>query len=160
MTSFALRPCALDVVKHCADLRVAQHASEAWHVAFVAAADDCGGPFPDDPEKHVVGMVPRMTGFIMWRRWQPARGKRRAPIRLAFQVRAMAGGALIRIDLPPLRDYIGGCGGVECGRNIQQASINGDERSREQTARYDISKASSQSSCPRARSSHFGFTLM
>ena len=89
MTSFALRPCALDVVKHCADLRVAQHASEAWHVAFVAAADDCGGPFLDDPEKHVVGMVPRMTGFIMWRRWQPARGKRRAPIRLAFQVRAV-----------------------------------------------------------------------
>merc|ERR1711965_13506 len=75
---FAFRPCALDEVENGADLRVAQHVCEAGHVTLVSATDDGGGTLLDDAEQDLVG--------------------------LALQISAVAGGALICIDLPSLRD--------------------------------------------------------
>lgn len=104
IAAFALRPCALDIVENGTDLRIAQHVCEAGHVALVAAADDGGGAFLDDPEQDLVGMVPCVAALVVRRCWQPAGCKRRVPVGLALQVRAVAGGALIYIDLASLRD--------------------------------------------------------
>ena len=94
------------------DLRVAQRVGEARHVTLVAATDDGGSAFLYDAEQHIVGMVPSVAVGIMRRRRQPSGRKRRAPVGLALQIRAMAGGAPIDIDLPTLRNYFLGC---RCG---------------------------------------------
>lgn len=142
VSALALWPCALDVVENGADVRVAQHVCEAGHVALVSAADHGGGAFPNDAEQDIVRMVPGVAaGVVGWRR-QPAGRKRRAPARLALQFRAVAGGALIRIDLASLRDDVRRRHGGGCGTGITPASKDReDHTSDDQTDHDSISES-------------------
>ncbi len=64
------------------------------------------GTLLDDAEQHLIGMVPGVAAFVVRRCGEPTRGKRRAPVRLPFQIRAVARRALIRIDLSALLDHL------------------------------------------------------
>ncbi len=100
----AWRPGALDVGEHGDDLGIAQYVPEPCHVAPVAAADDGFGPVLGDLEQQGVGMMPGVPSRVMRRRGKEPLCIRDAPVGLAFEVCAVAGGAMVRIDRAAVGD--------------------------------------------------------
>lgn len=134
------------------DVRIAQYTIEAGHVALVSATDDGAGAFLDDPEQDLVGMVLCVSALVVRRCGQSAGCKRRAPVGLALQVRAVAGGALIRMDLASLRDDVRRRHGGGCATSITPAGKDReDHTSHDQTGPDSISKRFWQEVCPRSR---------
>ena len=74
------------------------------HVALIAPSDDGRCTLLDDAEQHLIGMVPGVAALVVRRCGQPTGGRRRAPVRLPFEIRTVARRALIRIDLSALLD--------------------------------------------------------
>ncbi len=82
------------------------------------------------------------AALVVRRCGQSAGCKRRAPVGLALQVRAVAGGALICIDLASLRDDVRRRYGGGCVTGITPASKDReDHTSDDQTAPDSISES-------------------
>jgi DNA-binding transcriptional LysR family regulator len=151
IAAFALRPRALDIVENGANIRIAQQVCEAGHVALVPATDDCGGAFLDDPEQDLVGMVPCVAALVVRRCGQSTRGKPLAPVGLALQICAVAGGALICIDLASLRDDVRRRYGGGCGTGITPACKGREDHTSDDKANPDsISESFSQDVYPQS----------
>src|SRR5207245_8962013 len=58
-----------------------------------------------DAEEHAVRVMPGVAALIVRRRWQAAVRQAGAPVRLPFQLRAVAGGAVLRIDFCTGADF-------------------------------------------------------
>lgn len=98
MSALPVRPGGFNVVENDADFRVTQHITKARHVAFIAPADHRGRSVARYAEQDIVAVVPGVAGCIMGRRWQPAIGSGATPVGLAFEVRPMAGSAILLIE--------------------------------------------------------------
>lgn len=122
VSALSFRPGTLDKSEDSPDLGVAQGIGKTRHVALIAPPDDRGCTLLDDAEQHLIGMVPGVAALVVRRCGQPTRGKRRAPVRLPFQIRAMARRALIRIDLSTLLDDLRGCRSGRSGTGVMPSS--------------------------------------
>src|SRR6266851_6919700 len=102
----ARTPVALDVRQHGPDFIVGELAAERRHVAMVVRRRvGRHEPALRDAEEHIVRMVPGVAAFIVRRRREAAVRQANAPVRLPFQLRAVAGRALLGIDFPAGADF-------------------------------------------------------
>src|SRR5688572_33001773 len=102
-------PPGLDVGERCPDLGVGQLARERRHVALVILRGVLAGDEAvlGDAEQNVVGMVPGMPTFVVRRRREAAVRQAVAPVRLALELRSMAGGAMSCVNLRAGRRHRG-----------------------------------------------------
>ena len=86
---------------------LAQQLFEGGHVAFEARRGVGAAAELDDGKQQVIGVVPGVpVGVVRWRR-QSAVGKRLAPVRLSFQIGAVARCTALRVHVAPLGDQLG-----------------------------------------------------
>ena len=111
------RPGAFDVRQHRHRVGLAQHATEGGHVALVVgwAVDAGHDAFVDHVNQVVVGVVPGVATLVVRRRWQAAVWPGPPPIGLALELRAMAGGAITRVDRFPALTSAGSSLFSRCG---------------------------------------------
>src|SRR5699024_2629141 len=62
------------------------------------------------------------------------------PVRLPLQVRTVAGGALVRIDLPPLLDFCRCRGGGGCPGLMPSSEDRQDQAAEEQSEPQDVTE--------------------
>src|SRR6266851_5011144 len=102
----ARSPVALDVRQHGPDFIVGELTAERRHVAMVVRRRIGRHETAlRDAEEHLVRMVPGVAAFIVRRRRQAAVRQANAPVRLPFQLRAVAGRAVLRIDFRAGADF-------------------------------------------------------
>src|SRR3989454_84955 len=102
----ARSPVALDVRQDGPDFIVGELAAKTRHVALVARRRiGRHEPALRDAEEHAVRVMPGVAALIVRRRRQAAVGQAGTPVRLPFQLRAVAGGAVLRIDFRTGADF-------------------------------------------------------
>ena len=95
-----LGPMRLDVREDRAYLVSRKLAPERRHVTLIAVPSKRRNhAILNDQKKPLVRVLPRMPGVIVWRRRHPAVRKLVFPVRLPFQLCAVAGRAVFRIEL-------------------------------------------------------------
>ena len=118
-----LRPSALDEGQDGDDFPIREHAVIGGHIRRIAwIIQQALKSELRQPKQHGVVMVPGMSGLVMRRRRQFSVGPPSPPVRLAFQLSAVAARALIRVDLPPERNERGVVPVEECLENAQSMS--------------------------------------
>jgi hypothetical protein len=95
----SIRPATADVGEDVPDIVFAQPVCESGHVTLITLWgvwwDET---VPGDRKQHLERVVPRMTGVVVRRRRKSPAGEAVAPVRLAFEFLAMAGGAVRFVD--------------------------------------------------------------
>lgn len=94
-----LWPCAIDERRNGNDFVVGQGAIIDRHVALVVLSSKPFEPEFRSFKKQLVRMMPCMTGLVVRRRRQPAVGLVVTSVGLAFEIVAVAAGAVFCIDL-------------------------------------------------------------
>ena len=89
----AFWPGAFDIVEDCVNFVVRQYLAENGHVALVTR-DEGSDPLLGDREQLAIGVVPGVATRIVRRGGQSTGVQRPLPVRLAFEVFAMAGRAV------------------------------------------------------------------
>ena len=101
------RPSTFNKGENRPNISVTENALKRWHIAF-KPGPSCRLPAKlCNLEEKLIGMMPRVTGFIMRRGREPARRQRLLPIRLAFEVDAMTRGAMLTINRLASRYLLG-----------------------------------------------------
>ena len=98
-------PAVFDKGQHGPDLGVREHLLISWHGTAIARRGMVFAPVLDEFKQPLVGMVPGVAALIVRRRWQAAVRQAGTPVRLPFQLRAVAGGAVLRIDFRTGADF-------------------------------------------------------
>src|SRR5207253_9769294 len=100
------RPVAFDEREHCPHLIVRELAAKRRHVALIARwGIRRHQPILDDDEEHMVGVMPGVAAVVMRWRGPAAIGQAFLPVGLPFEVGAVAGGALLRVDRAAERHF-------------------------------------------------------
>src|SRR5712691_3283077 len=103
----ARSPVALDERQDSPDFIVGELTAETRHVALVIRRRvGRHEPALRDAEEHAVRVVPGVAAFIVRRRREAAARQAHAPVRLPFQLRAVADRAVLRIDFPAGADFL------------------------------------------------------
>jgi hypothetical protein len=110
-TTYILGPCGLDVCQNSPNFLIAKRVLEPWHVTLVAGRGHGADALPDDLEKHLVRMMPCVTGSIMGRCWHPAVRLTLAPIRLPLEAGSVTRSTVSGIDGLAER-HLGRIGGI------------------------------------------------
>ena len=101
------RPSTFDKGENRPYISVAENALKRWHITFKLGRRCRLSPKFRDLEEKLIGMMPRVPGFIMRRGREPARRQRLLPIRLTFEVDAMTRGAMLMINRLASRYLLG-----------------------------------------------------
>jgi hypothetical protein len=101
------RPGAFNKGEHRPNVSVTENALKRRHVTLKTRSSHRLAPQLGDLEEKLIGMVPGMTGFIVWGSGKATCRKRFFPIRLAFEVGAMTAGAMLRINRLASRNLLG-----------------------------------------------------
>src|SRR5258706_4991793 len=93
-------PVALNERENSPKVVVRELAAERRHVAFVAGRRVLGGhAILGNAKEHIVGVMPCVPALVMRRGRHAPAGKLLSPVRLAFELRAGANGAVLRVYL-------------------------------------------------------------